>query len=202
MDKKYILIIFNTNKAITKEVIDNAYGLRYNFCDIMTIDDVLSNKQCLLEYKAVIDCTDNYVFYNGQKSMKNGVEFTDNNIQYIKTSTNKFISTGPNISRLTATQFNQSKQVMEQFTKDYNDYLIVINFMIKKIPEIRNINIFDNAMKTEGLILDFEVKNNFNKKQYKLVKKVPETKEQNTEYVTYDDIFILNELKNIIDFIK
>lgn len=202
MDKKYILIIFNTNKAITKEIVDNAHGLRYRFCDIMTIDDVLNNKQCLLEYKAVIDCTDNLMFYKGQKAMKNGVEFTDNNIKYIKTSTNKFISTGPNISRLTATQFNQSKQVMEQFTKDYDDYLKVINFMIKKIPEIRNINIFDNAMKTEGLILDLEIKNNFNRKQYKLVKKVPENKEQNTEYVTYDDIFILNELKNIIDFIK
>ena len=202
MEKKYILIIFNTNKVITKEVIDNAHGLKYSFCDITTIDEILANKERLGEYKAVIDCTDNTMFYNGQKSMKNGVEFTEQEIKYIKTSTNKFISTGPNISRLTATQFNQSKQVMEQFTKDYDDYLKVINFMIKKIPEIRNINIFDNAMKTEGLILDFEIKNNFNRKQYKLVKKVPENKEQNTEYVTYDDIFILNELKNIIDFIK
>lgn len=202
MDKKYILIIFNTNKAITKEVIENAHGLRYRFCDIMTIEDVLMNKQCLLEYKAVIDCTDNSMFYNGQKSIKNGVEFTENGIQYIKTSTNKFISTGPNISRLTATQFNQSQIVMENFNKDYSEYLKTINFITKKIPETRNINIFDNAMKTDGLILDFEIKNNFNKKQYKLVKSVPENKEPNTEYVTYDDIFILNELNKIIDFIK
>lgn len=202
MDKKYILIIFNTNKIITKDIINNAYGLKYKFCDIMAIDDVMNNKKCLLEYRAVIDCTDNSVFYNGQKMMKNGVEFTNNNIKYIKTSTNKFICTGPNISRLTATQFSKTDQIMEQFTKDYNDYLSIINFMIKKVPEIRNVNIFDNAMKTEGLIIDIETKKKFNQKQYKLVKKLPEVKEENTEYVTYDDIFILNELKNIIDFIK
>lgn len=202
MEKKYILIIFNTNKVITKEVIDNAHGLKYSFCDITTIDEILANKERLGEYKAVIDCTDNTMFYNGQKSMKNGVEFTEQEIKYIKTSTNKFISTGPNISRLTATQFNQSPQVMENFTKDLNEYIKVINFITKKIPETRNINIFDNAMKTDGLVLNLEIKNNFNKKQYKLVKKVPKQKEPNTEYVTYDDIFILRELEKIIDYIK
>lgn len=202
MEKKYILIIFNTNKAITKEIIENAHGLRYSFCDITTIDNVLANKEKLIEYKAVIDCTDNTIFYKSQKSMKNGVELTEQEIKYIKTSTNKFISTGPNISRLTATQFNQSQQVMENFNKDLNEYIKTINFITKKIPETRNINIFDNAMKTDGVILDLEIKNNFNKKQYKLVKKVPEQKEINTEYVTYDDIFILRELEKIIDFIK
>ena len=45
---------------------------------------------------------------------------------------------------------------------------------------------------------------NSNQKVYKLVKKLPISQNQNNniEYITYDDIFILNELKNIIDNIK
>ena len=37
---------------------------------------------------------------------------------------------------------------------------------------------------------------------YKLVKEIPETKEQGVEYIMFDNIFILNELKKIIDTIR
>lgn len=202
MEKKYILIIFDTNKVVTKEIIDNAHGLKYRFCDITTLEELLNNKEMLSNYKGVIDCTSNNKFYERQKAMKNGAEFTENNIRYIKTGTNKILCTGPNISRLTATQFNQSQQIMENFKKDFDEYISIINFVIKKIPETRNILSFDKAMNEDGIYLNLELKSNINKKQYKLVKRIPDQKENNTEYVLYDNIFILEELKKVIDFIK
>lgn len=198
----YILIIFDTNKIITEEVIRNANGLKYKFCDIITLDELLKNKNCLLNYKGVIDCTTKKEFYQAQKMMKNGVEYTENKINYIKTSTNKFLSTGPNISRLTAMQFNQSKEIMINFQKDFNEYITVINFIISKIPETRNKINFDKAIQNDGIDITSELHKKINTKNYKLVKQLPKEKETNTEYITYDDIIILNKLKEIIEFIK
>lgn len=201
---KYILILFETNKIISKEIIDNSHGLKYKFCDIVTWEYLLKNKEILKNYKGVIDCTNNKVFYNGQKAMKNGAEYTENKICYIKTSTNKFLSTGPNISRLTAVQFNNSKEILENFKKDFDEYIKVINFILSKIPETRNKILFDTALKENiGIDISYEIKSkNINKKTYKLVKEVPVDKEDNTEYITYDGIMILNELQKVIDCIK
>ena len=204
--KNVILIIFSTNEIVTKEIIHNADGLKQRFCDIVTSDEVLKNQKMLINYKAIIDCTVNNIFYNSNLKMKNGREITEQNYTYLKTVSNKFIIKAPNTSCLTSTYFNKSKQILESYQKDYNTFLSIINFISSKIPELKNIYNFEKAIEPEkGLILNMELNSiNSNQKVYKLVKKLPISQNQNNniEYITYDDIFILNELKNIIDNIK
>lgn len=199
-----ILIIFNTNEVVTEELIHNAQGLKQRFCDIVTSNEVLKNQKMLINYKAIIDCTVNHLFYNSNLKMKNGREFTESNYTYLKTASNKFIIKAPNTSRLTSTYFNTSKQIMELYQKDYNEFISIVKFISKKIPELKNIYNFEESVTTNnGLILNMEINsNNSNQKTYKLVKEIPQNPENNIEYVTYDDIFILNQLKNIIDNIK
>lgn len=201
INKKYILIIFDTNNIITEETIKNAHGLKYQFCDITTLNEVLKNKSELKKYRAILDCTVNNVFYNSQKRIKNGYELIEKGIKYIKTSTNNFIGAGPNISQLTATKFNSSRIVLDNFKKDYNSYITTIRFLLKKIPETKNQINFDTAIKTVGIDISSEIKKNKNEKVYKLVKEIPSAKDPNVEYITYENVMILNKLKEIIDFI-
>lgn len=202
MNKDYILIIFDTNKIITKDIIENSHGLNHTFCKIITMNDFLSDVSVISKYKAIIDCSTQNKLYNNFLSKKNGVEFTENGFCYIKTARNNFVTKGPNISRLTSTLFNKSEQIVANYKKDYSEYLSIINFIISKIPELRNKQSFEKAIKTDEIILDYELVGKPMKSKYVLVKNIPEIKEQGTEYITYDDIFILNELKNIIEYIK
>ena len=83
------------------------------------------------------------------------------------------------------------------------EYKSLIKFLIYKIPELKNKVNFNKAITQNiGINLNEVVQNNRIGITYKLVKEIPETKEQGVEYITFDNIFILNELKKIIDTIR
>ena len=202
--KNLILIVFETNKSIGKEIIQHSQGLKQRYCDIITEEELQKNKEILKDYKAMIDCTTNGKLYNYNKNIYRGVELKEQNFTYLKTASGKIIIMAPNTSRLTSTFFNTNETILNNFKKDYNEYLSVINFVVNKLPETKNINNFEKSINEDGLILNSVLENiNQSKaKIYKLVKEIPVEKAENIEYITYDNIFILNELKKVIDFIK
>lgn len=201
MEEK-ILIVFETNKAITKETIDNAMGLKFKYCNITTIEDIYANKIKMTDYIGILDCTFKKVIFNHQIAAKKGVKYTENNIEYIKTSTNRFVICEPSITQLTANLYSNNTTVLEKQKKDMEEYKSLIKFLFYKIPELKNKINFNKAIKENtGINLNEIVKNNRMGITYKLVKEIPENKEQGVEYITFDNIFILNELKKIIDTI-
>lgn len=202
MEEK-ILVIFETNKAVTKDAIDNSTGLKFKYCDLTTLEDIYASKIKMTDYTGIIDCTFKKIIFNHQIAAKKGVKYIENNIEYIKTSTNRYVVCGPTITQLTATIYSSSESVVEKQKKDMEEYKSLIAFVAKKIPELRNKINFNKAIsKNIGINLNEIIKTNRMEVTYKLVKELPETKEEGVEYITFDNIFILNELKKIIDTIK
>lgn len=202
MEEK-ILIIFETNKAVDKETINDAMGLKFKYCNITTLEDIYASKIKMTDYIGIIDCTFKKIIFNHQIASKKGVKYTENNIEYIKTSTNRFVVCGPTITQLSATLYSNNQSVLEKYKKDMEEYKSLIKFLIYKIPELRSKSNFNKAITQNiGINLNEVVQNNRIGITYKLVKEIPETKEQGVEYITFDNIFILNELKKIIDTIR
>lgn len=202
MEEK-ILIIFETNKAVDKETINNAMGLKFKYCNITTLEDIYASKIKMTDYIGIIDCTFKKIIFNHQIASKKGVKYTENNIEYIKTSTNRFVVCGPTITQLTSNLYSNNQSVLDKQKKDIDDYKNLIRFLMNKIPDLKNKINFNKAItKNIGINLNEVVQNNRMGITYKLVKDIPETKEQGVEYITFDNIFILNELKKIIDTIR
>lgn len=202
MEEK-ILIVFETNQAITKETIDNSMGLKFKYCNITTLEDIYSNKIKMTDYTGILDCTFKKVIFNHQIAAKKGVKYIENNVEYIKTSTNRFVLCGPSITQLTASLYSNNQSVLEKQKKDMEEYKSLIKFLIYKIPELKSKANFNKAITQNiGINLNEVVQNNRMGITYKLVKEIPENKEQGVEYITFDNIFILNELKKIIDTIR
>jgi len=117
-------------------------------------------------------------------------------IYLILKENNKIVCAGPNLSQLTICNSNNIS-VQEKFQESYSKYNKIIDFLISKNQFLRNKDSFDKST-IDGLILNDVIKTN-QYKIYKLVYSIPEVKEPNVEYVTFENIEILNELKNIIE---
>lgn len=189
-----ILIVFEETNQFKKDQISELVNLSRKECVITTIDELSKNKN-IKDFCSVVDCTfDNKIF---NKNKEKGTVLKNDNIVYlILKENNKIVCAGPNLSQLTICNSNNIS-VQEKFQESYSKYNKIIDFLISKNQFLRNKDSFDKST-TDGLVLNDVIKTN-QYKIYKLVYSIPEVKEPNVEYVTFENIEILNELKNIIE---
>lgn len=189
-----ILIVFEETNQFKKDQILELVNLSRKECVITTIDELSKNKN-IKDFCSVVDCTfDNKIF---NKNKEKGTVLKNDNIVYlILKENNKIVCAGPNLSQLTICNSNNIS-VQEKFQESYSKYNKIIDFLISKNQFLRNKDSFDKST-IDGLVLNDVIKTN-QYKIYKLVYSIPEVKEPNVEYVTFENIEILNELKNIIE---
>ena len=175
-----ILIVFEETNQFKKDQISELVNLSRKECVITTIDELSKNKN-IKDFCSVVDCTfDNKIFNKNKEKGEN----------------NKIVCAGPNLSQLTICNSNNIS-VQEKFQESYSKYNKIIDFLISKNQFLRNKDSFDKST-IDGLVLNDVIKTN-QYKIYKLVYSIPEVKEPNVEYITFENIEILNELKNIIE---
>ena len=189
-----ILIVFEETNQFKKDQISELVNLSRKECVITTIDELSKNKN-IKDFCSVVDCTfDNKIF---NKNKEKGTILKSDNIVYlILKENNKIVCAGPNLSQLTICNSNNIS-VQEKFQESYSKYNKIIDFLISKNQFLRNKDSFDKST-IDGLVLNDVIKTN-QYKIYKLVYSIPEVKEPNVEYITFENIEILNELKNIIE---
>lgn len=193
MDNR-ILIIFEETQKYKKNQISEFVNLTRRDCVIVTLED-LSKNNILKEFSSVIDCTfDNKIF---NKNLTRGQALKSDGIEYLLITENKkIVCKGPNISQLTLSN-SDNQAIQEKFKESYEKYQKTIDFLANKNIYIRNSNSFNEGSKN-GIVLNHVIKNN-QQKIYKLVYSLPEIKEENTEYVLFDDIEILKDLKELVE---
>lgn len=192
-----ILVIFNKNENLLKNKNLAETGLMFKFCDICYLEEL--DKNVLPKYKAICDCTDSFAIYNSFISKKKGVELTENNFKFIKTPRNNFLIKGCTLTQLYANE-KASNSIKEQVRENLKKYKLSLDFILKKIPETRNKIIFEEGISKGIDITDYVTnKSSKSEKVYKLVNEIPKYTEPNTEYLTYENVFILEKIKNIFE---
>jgi hypothetical protein len=189
-----ILIVFEETNQFKKDQISELVNLSRKECVITTIDELSKNKN-IKDFCSVVDCTFDNKIFNKNKE-KGTILKTDNIVYLILKENNKIVCAGPNLSQLTICNSNNIS-VQEKFQESYSKYNKIIDFLISKNQFLRNKDSFDKST-IDGLVLNDVIKTN-QYKIYKLVYSIPEVKEPNVEYITFENIEILNELKNIIE---
>ena len=189
-----ILIVFEETNQFKKDQISELVNLSRKECVITTIDELSKNKN-IKDFCSVVDCTFDNKIFNKNKE-KGTILKTDNIVYLILKENNKIVCAGPNLSQLTICNSNNIS-VQEKFQESYSKYNKIIDFLISKNQFLRNKDSFDKSTR-DGLVLNDVIKTN-QYKIYKLVYSIPEVKEPNVEYITFENIEILNELKNIIE---
>lgn len=189
-----ILIVFEETNQFKKDQISELVNLSRKECVITTIDELSKNKN-IKDFCSVVDCTFDNKIFNKNKE-KGTILKTDNIVYLILKENNKIVCAGPNLSQLTICNSNNIS-VQEKFQESYSKYNKIIDFLISKNQFLRNKDSFDKST-IDGLVLNDLIKTN-QYKIYKLVYSIPEVKEPNVEYITFENIEILNELKNIIE---
>ena len=189
-----ILIVFEETNQFKKDQISELVNLSRKECVITTIDELSKNKN-IKDFCSVVDCTFDNKIFNKNKE-KGTILKTDNIVYLILKENNKIVCAGPNLSQLTICNSN-NVSVQEKFQESYSKYNKIIDFLISKNQFLRNKDSFDKST-IDGLVLNDVIKTN-QYKIYKLVYSIPEVKEPNVEYITFENIEILNELKNIIE---
>ena len=189
-----ILVVFEETNQFKKDQISELVNLSRKECVITTIDEISKNKN-IKDFCSVVDCTfDNKIF---NKNKEKGTVLKNDNIVYlILKENNKIVCVGPNLSQLTTCNSN-NVSIQEKFQESYSKYNKIIDFLISKNQFLRNKDSFNKGT-INGLILNDVIKTN-QYKIYKLVYNIPKIKEPNVEYITFENIEILNELKNIIE---
>lgn len=187
-----ILVLFEENQKYKKDDLTQFISLNRKEIEMTTLEEILKNKN-LKDFSYIVDCTYDHKVFKANK----GQRLKQLNIEYMLVNKNNaIICKGPNISQLST--FNSTvpaiKEKFEEALKLYND---CIDFLIKKNINLRNKDSFNKGTDT-GLIMN-DVLNGSKSKIYKLVYKLPEVKEPGVEYVLFDNIEILEKLKNIID---
>lgn len=190
-----ILILFEENQKFKKEELSQFVNLSRPDCEILTLEELIK-KNNLKDFFSVVDCTFDHKLFNKNKE-KGQILKTDNLEYLILSENNKMICKGPNLSQL-STYNSTNEAILEKFKESLNLYNKAIDFLIHKNMFLRNKKSFQEASSNSGIIMNDVIKGN-KYKIYKLVYSIPEIKEPNTEYILFDNIEILNTLKNIID---
>lgn len=201
--KDEILIVFETNKVVTKEILNDAIGLKRSDCIIVTLDEVVNYQVNPKEYFAILDGTVNNKII--QMNKEKGVLLKENGIPFLQlTQNNVFVVPAPNISQLTALHFDSSERSRSLFQDAIKEYDNKINFLKNKNVKLRTKNDFQQAYPTTGIILNplMEENNGNLKKVYKLIKDIPEQKETNVEYLTLEHLEILHDIEKLLHYIK
>lgn len=188
-----IIIVFETNNLITSDEIKSSLVIKRKYSDIYTLDEIYKDSNILKNYNYLLDCTFENKIFKQYLNNKKGILIKEK-YDYIKTSTNKIILAGPNISQLTVAIYN--KDMNEIFEKNINEYRDKVLFLTNKDPEYKNLLNFEKAI-NEGIDFSDFVKVNNNNKTYKLINKIPDKKEENVIYVTPENIEILHKLIEI-----
>lgn len=193
--KNLILVIFESNNYFTKEMIKSSDSLKKRFSDIITLEEVQLNPDILREYRAIIDCTLNFKFYQNYLVNKIGFQIKDGLYEYLKTPKGNLIAKGKTITQLSFLNQNPTTEEINKQKNNMNNFNNMIIYIATKIPEYRNIINYEDGITHDGIIFTDLVKNS--KKQYKVVKEIPENGEANTEYVTPNEIEIIHKLLEI-----
>jgi hypothetical protein len=189
-----ILVLFEETQKYKKEDLTQFISLNRKETTVSTLEEVLKNKT-IKDFYYILDCTFEHKAFNA--NVNKGQKLKQGTIEYLLVNDNKgIICKGPNISQLST--YNSTvpaiKEKFEESLKLYND---CIDFLIRKNIRLRNKDSFNKGTDT-GLIMN-DVLSGSKSKTYKLVYTLPEIKEPGVEYVLFDNIEILEKLKQIID---
>lgn len=197
--KEKIAIIFNKGLSFDMDTIKAEHLFSVNYIDIFDVKEI-TDKNMLLEYIVIIDCTEEQQYLELLKKVGTKIK---SDIEYYQ------VSLGQNIVNIVGSQ-----PFHNLFIKEENKSLYPENF-IKKIDEnknlfIKTIDFFKtNMLKSvnnkdnfiEGLKQGIEVNfENTGKKRFVLINSFPEVREKGTEYIIPENIKILNELFSILQY--
>lgn len=197
--KDEILIVFETNKVVNKEVLNDSIGLQRSDCVIVTFEEIMNHQINVKDFFAIMDGTIGNKIINQNKS--HGSFLKENSIEYLLMKNGIYVIKAPNISQLTALHFDHSERNQNMFQEAIKEYDDKINFIKNKNIKLRTKNDFQNSY-ANGIILNDLMPVNPNQKIYKLVKAIPQQKEQNVEYLTLEHLDILKDIEKLLQYIK
>lgn len=224
MESKSVFIVMNENEY-TKP---NSFGERNellgnlvdNYSRVVTLEEVISGAVSLDGAKAIMDCTENHVFYNNALNKKTGSEFrTSNNELMIKTVKGNFIMKGVKFSELMIVIRNQSNITGELSSNDYeyqqqleaiaaikksselkiSEHHRRLEELGNQVPYIVNRKRYEKAMKSGGVEIPI---NSFREVRYQLVSDENVEVNPGIEKITPNDIRLLKDLHVILEHLK
>lgn len=197
--KDEILIVFETNKIVNKEVLNDSIGLQRSDCVIVTFEEIMNHQINVKEYFAIMDGTTGNKIINQNK--KHGSLLKENSIEFLLMKNGIYVVKAPNISQLTALHFDHSERNQNMFQEAIKEYDAKINFIKNKNIRLRTKNDFQQSY-VNGIILNDLMQGKPNQKIYKLIKAIPEQKEPNVEYLTLEHLDILKDIEKLLQYIK
>lgn len=197
--KDEILIVFETNKIVNKEVLNDSIGLQRSDCVIVTFEEIINHQINVKEYFAIMDGTTGNKIINQNK--KHGSLLKENSIEFLLMKNGIYVVKAPNISQLTTLHFDHSERNQNMFQEAIKEYDAKINFIKNKNIRLRTKNDFQQSY-VNGIILNDLMQGKPNQKIYKLIKAIPEQKEPNVEYLTLEHLDILKDIEKLLQYIK
>lgn len=194
--KEKILIIFDLYGNITREDINNFELLKNDFTDILLMDDLSQNQNILNEYKVIYDCTNNNNIFNFIKT-KGALELIDK-FKYLKINDQCFIE-GIAIQHfmITKRELEFIPQELKEIKKNTTlEFMKKLEFL-KQFIEIKTK--YEDVEK--GLEQGIEYHTESGKK-FIITKKIPDIKDENSQYITNTDIPIIKDILHIFEYIK
>lgn len=224
MDNKSIYIIFDKHEITQRDQNGNRNEMLDALVDpyskVVTLDEIMNKSVSLDGAKAIMDCTNNYVFYNTSLNKKTGFEFkTDTGEMMIKTQKGTFVMKGVQLHELLSS-INSKKNISGKLSENDYEYekeleaIEVINKMSeskisehhrrlyelgKQVPYIVNSRRYEKAMTSGGIELSVE---SFREVRYQLVPDEKATVDPGVEKITPSDIKLLKDLHLILEHLK
>jgi hypothetical protein len=224
IDNKSIYIIFNDHEMTKRgndgnrnEMLD---ALVDPYSKVFTLGEVVSKTVSLDGAIALLDCTENYSFYNDALNKKAGFEFKLNSgDSVIKTQRGNFIMKGVRFSELLST-FNSKNGIGSRLSNNDNEYekeIEVLNIINKlsedkvaehhrlldelgnQVPHIFNKKKYEKSMAGKGIEI---LADSFRSVRYQLVPDEETIVDAGVEKITPSDVKVLKDLTLILRYLK
>lgn len=191
-----IVAIFSENNFYTKDKIINFEPLQREHLELEVVSTFQKKEKNIQDYNVVIDCTESNYLYEKMLEQKKGKEISDKNFTYLLTPNKRIVLKAPSANKYFAGEFNDTEVIRENVKKVFEEYNNTVEFAYSKVPSIKNIKLFNSGIERGIDISDF-IENKIGETKYKLVLKIPENRELNTEYITPDEISIIKDFLSI-----
>lgn len=224
MEAKSVFIVMNENEYTKPD----SFGERNellgslvdNYSRVVTLEEVISGAVSLEGAKAIMDCTEDHVFYNNALNKKTGSEFrTSNNELMVKTIKGNFIMRGVKFSELMSIIRSQANIRGELSNNDYeyqqqleaiatikksselkiDEHHRRLQELGNQVPYIVNSRRYEKAMTSGGVEIPV---NSFREVRYQLVSDDEVQVTPGIEKITPNDIRLLKDLHLILEHLK
>ena len=191
------LVIFELYNNIEREEIMNFEIFKTNYTDLVLFEDLRENPHIIGNYKIICDCTNNLNLVNFAVQ-QGGIKLKDGEFEFYKFNEQMFFSGTPIQHCITTKgELSYVPEELKAIRKKHSSELLYKLEFYKKYLVIKNT--YEDIQKGFEKGIEYNIEGN---KRFVITKKIPDIKEENTEYITNSDIPIVKDILEIMQYIK